>query len=79
MTVAIPMPKRTGCQVAGRRRKGTHASGKAMAVAAPIPTTMTRKEPASGESERVAGFRAFRTIWYSGENAQIKAAQKSSQ
>src|SRR2546427_12651020 len=78
MTVAIPMPKRTGCQVAGRRRKGTHASGKAMAGAAPLPKKMKREEPASGEYERGAGVRAFRTMLYLGEDRQMQAVQKKS-
>jgi hypothetical protein len=46
-----------------------------MAMAVDIPQMMTRNEPASGESARVAGFRAFRTIPNSGENAQTTTVQ----
>jgi hypothetical protein len=40
---------------------------------------MPENAGASGESERVAAFRALRTIWYSGENAQAKTAPNGSQ
>src|SRR2546430_12241864 len=77
--VATPIPKTAGASAVGRRREGTQASGKAMAEAIAPPRTITRKEPASGESECVAGFRAFRTIRNSGENAQMTTAQNTGQ
>ena len=40
--------------------------------------TMTRYDPASGESARRTDFPARRTIWNSGQNAQTKIAQKTS-
>jgi len=40
---------------------------------------ITRTEPASGESDWVAGFCAFRTIRNSGEYAQIQTTQNSGQ
>src|SRR5512143_232837 len=75
----MPMPKTTGCHAAGRRTAATQASGKATIEATPIPRMIRRTEPASGESERAAGLRAFRTIRYSGEKAHRKTVQNSSQ
>jgi hypothetical protein len=77
--MATPMTKTAGPSAVGRRREDTQASGKAMTEAIPPPRTITRTEPASGESEWVADFRAFRTIRNSGENAQIHTAQNSGQ
>src|SRR2546428_14029256 len=76
---ATPMTKTAGSRALGTRREGTKASGKAMPVAIAPPRTITRTEPASGESEWVAGFWAFRTSRNSGENAQMQTAQNSGQ
>src|SRR2546423_13123013 len=70
--VTRPMTKTAESRTVGRRRDGTQASGKAMAEAIDPPRTITRTEPASGESEWEAGFRAFRTIRNSGEDAQMQ-------
>src|SRR5713226_1266202 len=77
--VATPMPKTAGSRAMGTRREGTQASGKAMAIAIAPPSMISRTEPASGESERVAGFCAFRTMRNSGENAQMQTAQNRGQ
>jgi hypothetical protein len=39
------------------------------------PRTMTRREPASGESAPVAGFLDVRRIWNSGQYTQTKTLQ----
>src|SRR6266516_5283922 len=77
--LARPITKTAGSRPVGTRRDRTQASGKAIAMAIAPPRTITRTEPASGESEWVAGFCAFRTIRNSGENAQLQTAQNSGQ
>lgn len=74
--MAMPMTKTTGCEGSGSRTR-THASGKAMAIVADFRTMITRQEPASGESDRVAGFCALRTIWYSGEKPKWRLSQRA--
>src|SRR2546427_6922006 len=68
-----------GCDAAGNRSACTHASGNAAKEANPIPYTITRNEPASGEPALAAGFWALRTIPNSGANDQRNAAQKNGQ
>ena len=68
-----------GCDAAGNRSACTHASGNAAKEANPIPYTITRNEPASGEPALAAGFWALRTIPNSGANAQRNTAQKNGQ
>lgn len=75
----VPRSNARGARGAGKRSEGTQARGNATRAAIPPPIVITRKDPASGESGRLAGLRAFQTILNSGRYAQTTTAQNSSQ